>query len=342
LRSAGNAAGSRDIGRLLGARDVVNGSVRHHAGRVRVKVELVDVETEAVLMAEQFDRVADDPMRLHDEIVLAIAAILAPEIEKQELERAARRPRADASAYELVRRGLWHRQRATREDEAIAERLFMRALEVEPGHAGALSALSISRNFAAIRRWVDDVPAAFRQSFDFAHQAMAADPRDPQSRFALGLAHMNLGHRDAAVAELREAIRLNPSLVAARANPGQMFNYLDRPEEALPELGLALRLSPHDPYRYQWLPHVAASHKHAASQIGARSKTKTKGRSSDQSRSAIAFRKGAALRRAGKTFEEMCEELRADPDTADWCCEKGDAEGSRELHRIWGTSRRND
>jgi putative DNA primase/helicase len=61
----------------------------------------------------------------------------------------------------------------------------------------------------------------------------------------------------------------------------------------------------------------------------------------DGSRSAIALRKGAALRRAGKTFEEMCEALRSDPETADWCREKGDASGMRELHRIWNRAASN-
>ena len=250
----------RILGRQLGARYIVTGALQHVGSAIRVTVELIDVATADVLMAERFDRPAADTLGMQDEIVRAIGGILAPEIFRQERERAARRQGLDATAHQLVQHGQWHRARETRADFDAAEALFHRALAVDPQYAPALASLSVSRNFAAIRRWTDDVPASFRQSYDFARQAVAADRRNPQCHFALGIAHMNLGDRDQAVAALRHAIALNPSHVSARSNLGQLFNYLNRPADALAELDIALRLSPHDPYRYQWLPYLAASH----------------------------------------------------------------------------------
>ena len=255
-----NTTDLRLIGRLLNARYLISGSIRRAADQVRVTIELADAETGDAVLSRRFDRRADDPLRLIDEIVLSIGGLLSPELWKRERERAVLRPRASPTAHELVMRGLAERRRNTPEALATAEALFAEALTVDSNDAPALAALSISRNFAAIRRWTDDVPASFRESFDYARRALAADPLNSQCHFAVGLGLMNKGQREEAVAALREAISLNPSYAAARANLGQLFNYLNRPDEALPELELALRLSPQDPYRYQWFPYVAASH----------------------------------------------------------------------------------
>ena len=71
---------------------------------------------------------------------------------------------------------------------------------------------------------------------------------------------MNVRRLPEAIKELREAVRLNPSHAFAHANLGQVFNYLNRPEEGLPQVELALRLNPHDPRRFMWLPYLATSH----------------------------------------------------------------------------------
>jgi tetratricopeptide (TPR) repeat protein len=213
-----------------------------------------------VLLSAPLEVAGEDTETSVDAIATAISGALGPEVAKAERERAARRPVADASVHELVRRGMWHRHRETREDLAAAEALFAQAVEAEPRNALALSAWSIARNFAAIRGWPQDVPAAFREAMALARRALEADPRDPQAHFAVGLGHMNLGQREEAVAAFEDVIRLNPSFAGARANLGQMLNYLDRPEEAMAHLQLAFRLSPHDPFGYQWLPYIAASH----------------------------------------------------------------------------------
>jgi putative DNA primase/helicase len=103
--------------------------------------------------------------------------------------------------------------------------------------------------------------------------------------------------------------------------------YFTVTEQALENSPNELRTVPLDDVR--WLI------KDAGPAFAAKSSANSKSSSTDGSRSATAFRKGAALRRAGKTFEEMCEALRTDPDTAEWCREKGDANDGRELRRIW-------
>jgi adenylate cyclase len=250
----------RVIGRDLGARYIVSGSVQRQGERVRVNLDLVDVESAENLLSEHHEYASADPFALQDELVRAIAGVLAPEVLKLERERAMLRPPTEASVYDLYERGMWHRYRNTRDDLEAAEALFRQALEIDPGYARATAALSLCRNFAAISRWVPDVRAAFAESLMLARRAVADDPRDPHAHFALGVACMNERRIPEATAELREAIRLNPSHAFAHANLGQVFNYLNQSDEGLAEVELALRLNPHDPRRFMWLPYLAASH----------------------------------------------------------------------------------
>jgi TolB-like protein/class 3 adenylate cyclase/tetratricopeptide (TPR) repeat protein len=256
----GGDADVRVIGRELGARYIVSGSVRRQDTQVRVNLNLVDAETAENLVTEHYNHTSTDPFALQDDIVRAIVGVLAPEVLKLERERAIQRTPAEASVYSLYERGMWHRYRNTREDLERAEALFRRVLELDPSYARATAALSLCRNFAAISRWVPDVPTAHAESMVLARRAVADDPRDPHAHFALGVACMNAKRLPEAIAELREAIRLNPSHSFAHANLGHVFNYLNRPEEGLPEVELALRLNPHDPRRFMWLPYLAASH----------------------------------------------------------------------------------
>jgi TolB-like protein len=250
----------RLVGRELGARYIVSGSLRRHAGQVRVGLDLVDAETGETLLSERHENKAADPQAIQDELVLAIAGVLAPEVLKLERKRAMERPPPAPGVYDLYERGMWHRYRNKREELETAQVLFRQALELDPHYARASTALALCRNFAAISKWVPDVPAAHAESLALALQAVADDPRDPHAHFALGVAYMNNARRREAMTSLREAVRLNPSHAYAHANIGQLLNYLNRPEEALPAIELALRLNPQDPHRFMWLPYVAASH----------------------------------------------------------------------------------
>lgn len=257
---AQSAIDTRVIGRLLGVRYLVTGRLRATAAGLRASFELVDVPSGTVLATGTSDHAAQDRQAALDDMVLALAGALSPELLQRERNLAASRPLGDATVYGLLRRAFWHRRQETREDHATAETLFHRALEIAPGSAEAMVGLSLSRNFAVLRHWAEDVAAARLESHDWARRAVEADPHLPDSHFALGIALMNLGRREAAQVALGEAIALNPSHAEAHANLGQLYNYLDHPEQALPQLALALRLTPRAAYRYQWLPYVAASH----------------------------------------------------------------------------------
>jgi adenylate cyclase len=250
----------KSVALQLGVRYVVEGSLRRLGTRMRTSVQAVDVETMDNLLAEQYDYEVGDLFAIQDEIVRTIVGAISPELLRHERERVARAPPHNANAYELYQRGTWHHYRYTKEDNEKAREYFGRALEIDPTYAHASAGLAIALWQAAHMAWASDRKAVFEQALAHGRSAIQADSRDPAAHFALGGTLVSAGFPSEAIPHLREGVHLNPSHAGAHAFLAFAFNFLDRPEEARPEIALALRLSPHDPRRFLWLPALAISH----------------------------------------------------------------------------------
>jgi adenylate cyclase len=256
----GKAVDIKKVGQELGARYVVEGSVRKSGRRVRVTAQLIRADTGHHLMAERYDRDLADAFVLQDEIVSAIAGAVEPELLKFERERIAEQPQHNEDAYELYQRGMWHHYRHNKKDNPQAEGYFRSALAIDPHYPQATAALAIAVRNAAYLGWAENPERNYEESFELAQRATALDARYPNARFALGLACMYTHRPDRAMAELGQAIDLNPSFAAAYAILGHMLTYAGRPEETIPLVEKGIRLSPSDPRLYIWLPALAAAH----------------------------------------------------------------------------------
>src|SRR5215469_4092901 len=190
---------ARQIGLELSVRYLLEGSVRRLGERVRINVQLIDAETEFYLWAEMFDRRISDLFEMQDEITIAIAGAIEPELRKSERNRTASRPLQSEEACELYQRGLWHTYRYTKEDMAKAEALFRRALEIDTRYPQAMAQLVITLCNAAYLGWADDVSRNYAEAFDLAERAVSLDPRYPSAHFALGLICMWTQCRDRAM-----------------------------------------------------------------------------------------------------------------------------------------------
>ena len=133
----------KKVGRELGARYVVEGSVRKSGNRLRITAQLIDAESGAHVWAERFDRELEDIFDLQDKITESIVHNVMPEISLAEAERATRVPPANLDAWEYYQRGIWHLYRYTREDTEKAREYFSGALERDPS-------LSLAASFRAI------------------------------------------------------------------------------------------------------------------------------------------------------------------------------------------------
>jgi adenylate cyclase len=197
---------------------------------------------------------------LQDEIVTAIAGAIEPELLKFERDRIADQRQHNQNAYELYQRGMWHHFRQSKDDNIVAQRYFRGALGIDSDYPQAIAALAIAVCNAGYLGWSGIAERSYEESFELAERAVTLDARYPNARFALGLACMYTYRSDRAMAEMRQAIELNPSFAAAHAILGHMLTYIGRPEETIPLVEKAICLSPSDSRLFIWLPALAAAH----------------------------------------------------------------------------------
>jgi adenylate cyclase len=256
----GKTVDIKKVGVELGVRYVLEGSVRKSGRRVRVTAQLIRADTGHHLFAEKYDRDLTDLFELQDEIVTAIAGAIEPELLKFERDRIADQPQQNEHAYEFYQRGMWHHYRHNKADNIEAQVYFRRALGTDAQYPQATAALAIAVCNAGYLGWAEHAERNYEEAYELAQGAVALDARYPNARFALGLACMYMHRSDRAMAEMRQAIELNPSFAAAHAILGHMLTYIGRPEETIPLVEKAIRLSPSDPRLFIWLPALAAAH----------------------------------------------------------------------------------
>ena len=248
------------IGRELGVRYVVEGSVRKSGHRVRVTAQLIRADTGHHIMAERYDRDLTDLFELQDEIASTIAGAVEPELLKFERERIVERAEHNEDAYQSYQRGMWHHYRHTKDDNIEAQACFRRALAIDPQYPQATGALAISICNAAYLGWAAEAEARYAEAFEAAQRAVTLDARYPNAHFALGLVCMWTSRSDRAMTAFQEAIKLNPSFAAAHVLLGQMYLYRNQLDEALELAEKGIRLSPSDPRLFIWLPALAGAH----------------------------------------------------------------------------------
>jgi adenylate cyclase len=140
----GRAVNIKQVGRELGVRYVLEGSVRRSGGRVRVITQLIDVETSNHIWAERYDRALEDVFAVQDQITIAVATAVLPAISEAELRRVLRKPPGSLGAWEAYQRGMWHLQQYRSQEVPQARGFFNRALELDPMLAAAHTGLAMA------------------------------------------------------------------------------------------------------------------------------------------------------------------------------------------------------
>jgi adenylate cyclase len=212
----GKAVDVRQVGRELGVRYVLEGSVRRAGDRVRVRAQLVDAVADGCVWAEQFDRKMLDIFELQDEIVASIAATVAPEITSAEIERARTERPNTLNAWDHYLQAVAAYHRMTEADIKAAISLLERAVGLEPEFANAYALLA--RCYGAIGQfgWVQPVRQAYETSRRIAEKAVRVGPSSPEAHQALALVLTVVGEAERAVTVARRAIDLNPNYAEAQ------------------------------------------------------------------------------------------------------------------------------
>jgi TolB-like protein len=248
---------TKQIGRDLGVRYVLGGSVRRSSSQVRVTTQLIDAETDAHLWGERFDRDIGDLFALQNEITSRIAIALNLELLAAEADRPIERP--TALAYTLKGRATWLKPRS-RDTYAEAVSLFERALELDPGSVEAQSWLATELAGRVLDRLSGSAAADIARAEALVGQALAASPRSPLAHFAKGQVLRVQRRPKEAISEYETVIAFNRNHVNALAAIGWCELYTGSIEQVIPALEQVIRLSPRDPNIGAWYNRTGVVH----------------------------------------------------------------------------------
>jgi adenylate cyclase len=252
----GRAIDVKQVGRELGVRYVLEGSVRKAGNRIRVTAQLVEAATGNHVWAERYDRDLADIFAMQDELTEALTTAMAPAIADAELKRAMRKPPGSLDAWAAYQRGLWHLSKATPDDDATAQDFFRQAIDLDPNFAGGYSALALTQLQTAAIYQTLDLTTAQRSAETLARRAVALDGADAEARSCLGWALQARGEADGALAEIERALAMSPNLAIAHGHRGPTLIFAGRPQEGLTALKTCIRLDPRDPYLAVRLLHM--------------------------------------------------------------------------------------
>ncbi len=240
----GHAVDVKQVGRELGVRYVLEGSVRKSGNRIRLTAQLVEAATGNHVWAERYDRDLADIFAVQDEITERVVAAIEPELYAAEQVRSQSKPPDSLDAWECVIRALSLIGQGTRDENTEAEALCRRAIAIAPGYGRAHSLLA----WALLRRsdWSSDIKIIVPEASAEARIALGLDERDPWAHLAQGVVLFRMRQPGDAERAFRRAIDLNPNFALAHARLATSLTVQGSYQEAIDSAEHALRLSPRD------------------------------------------------------------------------------------------------
>jgi len=237
----------RAIGRELGIRYVLEGSVRKSGSRVRVTAQLIDAASEAHLWAERYDGDLGDIFVIQDEITASIVARIGPELLAAEHARESPKPHHGLDAWECVVRAVFLCSQLSEESSRKMLPLLDRAIGLAPDYAQALALKGWITMWRAFQGW-EDMGYALALARDVIQQAIAADDKEPWAYLAQTMTAYATRDDTLAMAAVSQAVALNPNSAFAHGQLGLAHANGGRAAEAIPCIDCALRLSPREAF----------------------------------------------------------------------------------------------
>lgn len=243
----GRAVDARRVGRELGVRYLLEGSVRKVGERVRVTAQLLDAATATNIWADRFDRDLVDLLSLQDEITEKVVNAIEPAMLHSENARLAHKSLKDYTALDCFQRGMWRLNKVSLDGYHEALTLFREAIARDPqlslGHIG----LSRILYGGAIYGWSTNPDEDLKRSRLAGQTAISLDPTDAHAYFACSGASLYLGRHHEALETARKTVALNSNFAYGHSRLGQVLIYSGHPGEAIEPIERALRHSPFDP-----------------------------------------------------------------------------------------------
>jgi adenylate cyclase len=238
----------KEVGRELGVRYVLEGSVRKAGNRVRITGQLIDAGTGTHLWADRFDGSLEDIFELQDEVAVSVAGVIEPALQAAEMRRSAGRPTTNLTAYDLYLRALAVYFPITRERMFDALGLFEQAIAIDRRYGPALGWAALCHTRLVSDGWAEEPETNRRKAIDLARQALQAGENDPgiltNAATALAVSGEDIG---AMIGLLDRALALNPSFARGWLRSGLLRSFAGQHDLTIEHVETALRLSPREP-----------------------------------------------------------------------------------------------
>jgi TolB-like protein/class 3 adenylate cyclase/Flp pilus assembly protein TadD len=238
----GRNLGPAEIGRLLDARYLLEGSVRRAGDRVRVGAELTEAATGRQIWSDAYDADVKDIFAVQDDIARRVVGAAAVTLTKTERERVLARPTESLAAYEYVLRGRDFFSQTTREQNETARDMFQRAIDLDPNYAAAYAALGFAHHAAFLSGWTEFPGDELEQAETLAQKALALDPATTSAYRLLSVIDIVKKRYDLGLRQIDRALEINPSDAENYETRGAILAWAGRASEALPWIEAALRL----------------------------------------------------------------------------------------------------
>jgi adenylate cyclase len=250
FRFKGQAVDASKLGRDLGVRFLVEGSMRKLADRIRITAQLIETDTGNQVWAERFDRPAADLFDVQDEVVRTIVGTLAGRVHATESQRLGRRPRSSLAAYELTLRGNWLNWSDPTENTE-AKQSFKEAIRIDPSYGPPYSLLAVMLRLDWLGN-LDADDALLDRALEFAQRGVEVAENDSLSHMSLAFVHLYQNAFGLAEHYIRRALELNPANPRNQAEYGMMLPFLGRAKEGFDILCEARKADPYLGPAWYW------------------------------------------------------------------------------------------
>jgi TolB-like protein/class 3 adenylate cyclase len=249
----GKAIDIKQVGRELGVRYVLEGSVRKSRGKVRITGQLIDATNGAHLWADRFDGDLEDIFDLQDQVTISVVGAIAPRVEQAEIERARSKSTSDLDAYDYFLRGMANFNQATKGGIENSLKDYLKAIELDPTYVAPCSWAVVAYSRRKQGLWMEDEDVETADGIRLSRRAIELGKDDAVALCAggFGLAYLG-GELDAGLALTDRALALNPNLAVAWMSSGWIRSYIGEPDTAIKHLAYGMRLSPLDSQRFQF------------------------------------------------------------------------------------------
>jgi adenylate cyclase len=260
----GKAVNLQKVGRELGVRYVLEGSVRKAGNRVRITAQLIDASSGGHVWAERYDRELIDIFEVQDEVTGEIVAALKVHLTPDERHQVEKHGTSSIEAHDRFLRGRQLFWQASRESVEQAQRLFEEAIRLDPAFCLAHAYLAFTLNLRSINGWSSDREGSSKRAQELIARALTLDPMEAEAHYVQGIFRLWQQKKvDQAIADIERAIALDPNFARGYGALGAALHYAGRSEEALRQFETMARLDPHcpGPYHHFWAQaHFALGH----------------------------------------------------------------------------------